>query len=186
MHSESFPFAPSNWGSCIWVSCITVQTVVSLGKLLCLSSQPWDSSTSAIWVKSVSVSTSFKNAIKKTKPFSSTKIEGRYQQNCHLITVFSPCNSFNLFWWRNPITRTHTALLLAAPAQESTCAGCAASMLAPTPPPLGTNIHEYGYMHTRNSECLNWGINHCLSWQTTKDLLPIWPSDMFSLGTHLQ
>lgn len=67
---------------------------------LCPYSQPWDSFTSAIWVKSVSVSISFKNAIKKDQAifFSQNRKTVSAKLLYHLITIFRPCNSSNIFW----------------------------------------------------------------------------------------
>lgn len=90
----------------------------SLRKLLFPYSQPWDSFTSAIWVKSLSVSIPFRG--KKIKPFPSARIDSVCKTPCQLITISRPCNPLNMFCWTFCTTRSHGIPLAMAPAQKST------------------------------------------------------------------
>lgn len=175
-------------GTLVWAQLKLLGCVISqplLRESCFVHSQPWDS-CSAAWVNSVSVLISFKkcNKKKKTKLFSPAKIERHYLQNCHLITVLGPCNSLNLFWYRNPVTRAHTSL------PSSSVSGKLMFLVqfpgltsAPRAVPLFTPIYVCAQIQARNKLSM-WKscINHGLSWKAAK-ALPIWPSDMFPLGT---
>lgn len=99
------PFAGPN-GYIYWVRCNCLSSY-SLGKLLCPYSQPWDPFTSAIWVKSLSVTISKRPShfLQPGQSACKTTLPGQHHLKglqflkyilldilCHKNTQNSPCN----------------------------------------------------------------------------------------------
>lgn len=90
----------------------------SLGKLLCPYSQPWDSFTSAVWVKPLSVSISFRD--KNTKPFPSARIDSICKTTLPANHHLQALQLLKYILWTFCITRSHGTPLAMVPVQEST------------------------------------------------------------------